>query len=538
MAVASEEARLELPERWVHADDPPAWTDLEGTLVAFVRWRRDRWPSLERLHRLHRAVRASDEAALVLGVHATPDNRAGAERVRDALLARGTWAPSAILAADETHPSLDQPGAVALVHEGTVQSTFAPDADLEAILDAVSEAAEPGDVAWTWRGAAPGPWPVAFPSDVATSGSRVAVADTGHNRLLAVRPGGDVTHIVGEGVPDLRDGSLGEARFQAPRGVTWRGDELIVSDTGNDAIRRVDLAEGTVSTLVQAPDGSLPAGLSAEPDGSVLVALAGEGRLARLEDGALAPLQLEARLGHPVDVAAGDPLAVADLEGPSVERIPVDGSPDTFWSGLPLEEPVGLHAAEEGPLVADAGQGGVLGLAADGSSPREFLPPGSGIEEPTALASAADSYLVPDGGGHHIWRVPGDAEGSPTRLRLTEPPLSLAEHIRLDPVELAPDGRLELALSYLVTGEGGVPETMEPPSVRGPVRDLEVGDLRTEEGRVRVDLVGRAAASGSVRVRWSLTPGEVGHEAAWDLPLVVRPGSDTELRLALSTSPR
>lgn len=525
-----------LPGAWVHADKPPAWSDLGDAAVAVVRWRRDRWPSLERLHALEGAARRIDGAALAVGLHGPyPGPKTSPELVRDALLMRGAWAPTGLLETEGAVPQADEPGQVLLVREGEIEASFEPDDPIEEIQERWASIARPGEVHWRPRGAAAGPWPLAFPGDVSVGGSRLAVADTGHNRIVVARPGGEIIHLVGDGVPGQRDGPLDEARFDAPRGVAWRDEALLVADTGNDAIRRVDPTTGEVSTLLQTPRGSLPAGLAVHSDGPVLAALAGAGQVAGLEDG---QLRERVELGHPVDVVhRGSQVFVADLEGSRLLEVTEGGSLEPLWEGGPFVEPTGL-LAEERLAVADPVEGTIVELDRDGGT-RELLAAGAGPESPMALDREAQRLVVADGGGHHLWRHEPGAGEPPARVRLTESPLSLAEHIRLDPIELAPEGRLELSVSYILTGASTPSaEDVQLPTASGPVHDFHSREpLEREEGRIRAELEGHVAASGSLRIRWNLTGGEVGHEAAWDLPVVVRPGAEERLRLALSTSP-
>lgn len=533
--MADEQGPLALPERWVHADAPPSWSELADAAVLFVRWRLDRWPTLERLHELDQGAREADGAALVLGLHGPAPDTATPDRVRDVLLARGTFAPTGVL--DEGGTAPVDVGGAALVTGGEVVEAFAPDADTAAVAERLHAEAPPGSASWRPRGAAPGPWPLAFPTDVAVGGSRIAVADTGHNRVLVARPGGEILHLVGDGVPDDRDGSLAEARFEAPRGVCWRGEELLVADTGNDVVRSVRPAADEVTTLARGPEGSLPAGLACPEDGPPVVALAGRGCLARLEDGGLAPLG-EATEAHPVDVVRHEAGWLAsELAGARLEHVDAGGDHHTVWEGDPLVEPSGLLGGEA-TVVADPGSGELVELRPDEGTSGTLVAPGSGLEAPAAVDREAEQLVVADGGGHHLWRVDTDGAGdpSPTRVRLTESPLSLAEHIRLDPVEIAPGGRLELSIAYLGTEDDRLLEDPQAPTTQGPVRMEDGSGPTREDGRLRVDLEGEVAASGSLRIRWSLTREELGHEAAWDLPIVVRPGAEDRLRLALSTS--
>jgi DNA-binding beta-propeller fold protein YncE len=97
-----------------------------------------------------------------------------------------------------------------------------------------------------------------YPGKVAVSGDRMAIADTGHHRVLVgTLDDGDgrpvdghrmlVQRVVGDGEPGFVDGS--DARFHAPNGLAFDGDTLLVADTENHAVRAVDLASGVTRTV-------------------------------------------------------------------------------------------------------------------------------------------------------------------------------------------------------------------------------------------------------------------------------------------------
>ncbi len=126
----------------------------------------------------------------------------------------------------------------------------------------------------------------AQPSGLATDGQRLFVADSEISSIRMVTLGiaGETTTLAGSGglfeFGD-RDGAGWEARFQHPLGVALAGDTLLVADTFNDRVRRIDLASKRVSTWfgkrsvsIAAPDGRAlyePGGLSVA-DGRVYVA--------------------------------------------------------------------------------------------------------------------------------------------------------------------------------------------------------------------------------------------------------------------------
>ena len=95
---------------------------------------------------------------------------------------------------------------------------------------------------------------LSFPSKVLADhdGNRLFVSDTNNHRVLEVdAASGAVNRVIGAGTPGFEDGSLTDATFRKPRGMALDsgGTTLYVADTGNHAVRTVDLAGGNVSTL-------------------------------------------------------------------------------------------------------------------------------------------------------------------------------------------------------------------------------------------------------------------------------------------------
>lgn len=77
----------------------------------------------------------------------------------------------------------------------------------------------------------------------------------GNSKIKRITPEGAVTTFAG-GVVGFRDGLGPEAQFEAPYALCyWRG-RLLVADTGNHAIREIDLRSGAVRTV--AGDTGLP----------------------------------------------------------------------------------------------------------------------------------------------------------------------------------------------------------------------------------------------------------------------------------------
>jgi thiol-disulfide isomerase/thioredoxin len=96
--------------------------------------------------------------------------------------------------------------------------------------------------------------PLLFPAHMAAAndtpwGPVTFVADTGHNRIVAIDARGTVKAVIGGGERGAQDGDFAGAEFNAPRGVAYNKGMLYIADTGNHMLRRADLAGGTVMTV-------------------------------------------------------------------------------------------------------------------------------------------------------------------------------------------------------------------------------------------------------------------------------------------------
>ena len=66
----------------------------------------------------------------------------------------------------------------------------------------------------------------------------LAIADTGHHRIVLTNARGDVEDVFGTGEAGAKDGPAESATFQRPQGITEVGSDLYVADTGNHRVRR------------------------------------------------------------------------------------------------------------------------------------------------------------------------------------------------------------------------------------------------------------------------------------------------------------
>jgi thiol-disulfide isomerase/thioredoxin len=94
------------------------------------------------------------------------------------------------------------------------------------------------------------PSPLAFPGKVLVN-EHLFIADTGHHRIVMSSINGEILDVVGTGSAGLIDGTFEQAQFSAPQGMTFDREtqQLYVADTGNHAIRCVNLKTKTVCTI-------------------------------------------------------------------------------------------------------------------------------------------------------------------------------------------------------------------------------------------------------------------------------------------------
>lgn len=90
---------------------------------------------------------------------------------------------------------------------------------------------------------------LSYPGKISISNNKIAISDSNHNRIIVTDLSGKIEEIIGDGSAGLTDGSFSEARFFRPQGVTWVNNSIIVADTENHALRKIDLDKKKVYTL-------------------------------------------------------------------------------------------------------------------------------------------------------------------------------------------------------------------------------------------------------------------------------------------------
>lgn len=183
---------------------------------------------------------------------------------------------------------------------------------------------------------------LAFPGKIAVSDSTVAISDTLHHRIVITDHAGKVQRVIGGLEPGMTDGTTTAARFSSPQGLAFGKERLYVADTGNHAIRAIDLLSGSVETV------------------------AGTGKMGRDENGG--PLATRVDLRSPWDVAlAGDSLYIAMAGDHQIWRLDLSNREIGVFAGSGHEgirdgdrhratfsQPSGLSLRGEWLYVADA----------------------------------------------------------------------------------------------------------------------------------------------------------------------------------------
>ncbi|MDJ0340304.1 thioredoxin-like domain-containing protein [Streptomyces sp. H10-C2] len=151
------------------------------------------------------------------------------------------------------------PTLVVIDPEGYIVAQHAGEGHAHALETLVTELeAEHAGKGTLRRGAGPyvAPEPVAtdlrFPGKaVVLPGGGFLVSDSTRHALVELAPDGEtVVRRFGDGERGMMDGGPDEARFSEPQGLALLADgSVVVADTVNHALRRVDLADGKVTTI-------------------------------------------------------------------------------------------------------------------------------------------------------------------------------------------------------------------------------------------------------------------------------------------------
>lgn len=514
---------------WLNTDRPLSLAQLEGKVVLLDFWT---YGCVNCMHIIPDLERLEEEFAdelVVIGVHSAKfTNEAVTDNIRNVILRYGLTHPVVNdrdfevwrqwgARAWPTLVLIDPAGNIVGGHSGEgIYPVFQP--VIDALVTEFDERGEVDRTALEIKLESEGlPESVlSFPGKVLAdpSGGRLFVADTNHDRVLVADiVTGEVVDVVGSGDRGFAGGDFSVARFDEPQGLALGdgGTTLYVADTGNHAVRALDLDSRTVITIVGtglqapnypprpgvAPDVALSSPWDLALDGSLLyIAMAGSHQLwtLDLDTAAVEPFagtggedvvdgpRLSSLLAQPSGLVldGGGRLYFADSESSTVrwaetttggETGLLSGSGDGLFdfgdedgvgSEARLQHPLGLAFDGTHVFVADTYNSKIKRIDPATGETVTFAGGEQGwadgsearFDEPGGLDFAAGVLYVADTNNHVIRTIDTSTGDTSTLVlfgieRFANPTDGfVGTVVRLDPIEVAPgEGRVVIDVS-------------------------------------------------------------------------------------------
>lgn len=608
----SRRARVRAPQLtgkggWLNTGDKQyTLADLRGRIVILDFWTFCCINCLHVLDELRELEEKHRDTVVIIGVHSPKFvHEAEHQAVVDAVERYGVEHPvldDPELATWKQYAVRAWPTLVVIDPEGYVVAQHAGEGHAHAIERLVEELETEHAAKGTLRRGdgpyvAPEPEPTVlrFPGKaLALPSGTFLVSDTTRHQLVELAADGEsVVRRIGSGARGLHDGSADSASFNEPQGLALLDDgSVVVADTVNHALRRLDLTTGTVTTLagtgrqwMQGEPTSGPArevSLSSPWDvawwqGKVWIAMAGVHQLwaydpaadpaddtvavtaGTTNEGLVDGPGPEAWFAQPSGLAATpDRLWLADSETSALRWVDLDGAVHTaVGTGLfdfghrdgaaeqaLLQHPLGVTALPDGSVAIsdtynhalrryDPATGEVTTLATD-------------LREPSDAVLVGDEILVVESARHRL-----------TRLRLPEEAVrveSVAHRTRRAATEVAP-GELKLDVIFQAPA-GQKLDTRYGPSTRLLVSatppELLVGGEGAGTDLNRTLTLNKAVTEGVLHVSAMAascdTPSDSGsaagpsneypachvHQQDWGVPVRLTEGATDRLPLVLA----
>ena len=272
------------------------------------------------------------------------------------------------------------------------------------------------------------------PSSIWGNDAALYVTDTGNHTVRKIeRTTGAVSTFAGSAEDSgFVDGPREVARFQHPDGIWGDGVNLYVADKGNNAVRRIDLASGAVTTLVGAGSGLLsPTGLWGVAD-VLYVSDSGNGAIRSIDLRTGSMATLAAGLSSPAGLW-GDSAAlyVADSADHTIRTVDYAtgtvttlagrsesaGSENDTGGAARFNAPRGVWGNASSLFIADTGNqairridrtSGVVDMLAGSplytAYPAAGTGPAAGILSPTSIWASGGEFYIVDSDGHAVRR--------------------------------------------------------------------------------------------------------------------------------------
>lgn len=306
---------------------------------------------------------------------------------------------------------------------------------------------------------------LSHPGGLAVGERHLYIADSAHHQVLECNLQGRVLARYGTGHAELVDGDAGECAFDSPHGLLLHREALYIADTGNHALRRIDLGRGRVETVAGtgragAPDRTKlasprevdlnrPWGLASDGE-RIFISLAGlnqvwayelgSGALSHVAGGGQLGLEdgpaLHARLAHPAGLAAlQNTLYIIDAGNAALRRLSFnDGELRTLVGGglfefgaadgprerASLQFPQGLALQVGQPVlwVADSGNDRLRTLRLGGGSVASARIDHA-LRRPSAIAAGDDALWLANTDQHQVLRL-DVATGEVTEIEIVD----------------------------------------------------------------------------------------------------------------------
>ncbi|WP_343564909.1 thioredoxin-like domain-containing protein [Kiloniella sp. b19] len=257
---------------WFNCKAPVSLADLRGRVVILDFWTY----CCINCHHVLPALKAAEEAfpddLTVVGVHSPKfDAERDSEHLRQAILRHDIRHP----VVQDTNMTLWQhyavrawPTLVFISPDGYVIGNHSGEVDADALIVAIADIRTKAQSAHL---ISPSPLELvqenrdserlSFPGQIRAFSSgnpglqkaKWMLADSGHNQIVLFEDSTDgkpeETLRLGTGQDDLVDGSFEDCCFSNPQGLVAHEDFIYVADTGNHALRRIDLKNRIVETL-------------------------------------------------------------------------------------------------------------------------------------------------------------------------------------------------------------------------------------------------------------------------------------------------
>jgi len=454
---------------WLNTDSPISLSALKGKVVLLDFWTYGCINCIHILPDLKRLEEKYPNQLVIIGVHSAKfDNEGDTENIRKIIVRYDIEHPvvnDAEFRIWNAYKMIAYPGLVLINPNGEIVNRWFGEGQFDEIgaeIDKlVTDFRARGELRETplkfaLEKAKIGDLPLAFPGKVLADAksNRLFIADTNHNRIVITDLSGKLIEVIGNGKETLTDGNYQTATFNRPQGLAIDGDDLYVADTGNHAVRRVNLKTKTVETIsgngkqaeYRTKGGEIKTSLSSPWDlvkigNSLYVAMAGTHQIWRIDfdkqtAAPFAGTGAEARIDGKIGMSAfgqpsgivsdGKNLFIADSETNIIRQISLEnqtvetlaggdlfefGDEDGEGDDVRLQHPLGVENYRGNVLIADTYNHKIKLLNPKTQMVETFLGTGKSGQidgknatfyEPAGLSIAGEKLFIADTNNHAI----------------------------------------------------------------------------------------------------------------------------------------